>query len=380
MKFIDLNKQYSILKENIDEKIAEVLSNAQFIMGKEVSAFENEMQDYLGVRHVISCANGTDALTMLYMAHGIAHGDAVFCPDITFIASIEPACLLGAAPVFCDIARDTYNLCPESLERQIKAVQAEGRLRAKAVVAVDFLGNPADYDAIESICKKYHLLLIEDAAQSFGAEYHGKKCGGLGFDAITSFFPAKPLGCYGDGGAVMTDDDEMAETCRSIRIHGKGTSKYDNVRIGINSRLDTIQAAILQVKLNAFKAYEMQARQEAAKRYTDAFSPHLTVPYIAPETTSVYAQFALLAKDENERDAVRKHLQQKEIPSMIYYPAPQHELPVFATLNHYGETFENAKDYCSRTFSIPMHPYLEESVQNMVISSLLDYMTNRNMI
>ena len=368
MDFIDLKAQYKHLKSEIDAGIAEVLSHAQFIMGPEVSLFERGLASFSGVKHCISCANGTDALQLIYMAYGIGPGDAVFCPDITFIATIEPACMLGATPIFCDITPDTYNICPESLERQINAVISEGQLTPKAVVPVDFLGNPADYNELSGICKKHGLLLIEDAAQSIGATYRGKACGGFGDSAITSFFPAKPLGCYGDGGAVLTNDDSIAEICESLRVHGKGPlGKYHNVRIGINSRLDTLQAAILLPKLKALGEYETASRQTVADRYNEAFSGYFTTPYIEPGNQSIYAQYALLAADKTQRDAVLDRLKKAGIPSMIYYPAPLHTLDVFKHTHNYSEKFTNSQDYCSRTFSLPMHPYLTAESQDRVV-------------
>lgn len=372
MEFIDLKAQYRALKPQMDEKIAAVLTSAQFIHGKEVPELEEKLASFVGRKYCISCANGTDALQLVYMAYGIGAGDAVFCPDVTFISSTEPACMLGATSVFCDITKDTYNLCPESLERQVKAVVAEGKLTPKAVVAVDFLGNPADYETLSAVCKKYNLILIEDAAQSFGAEYHGKRCGSLGDIATTSFFPAKPLGCYGDGGAIFTDDEAMAEHLRSLCVHGKGAGgKYDNIRVGTNSRLDTIQAAVLQVKLAALEEYEVNDRQTVANRYNEAFAGQFVTPAVAENCRSVYAQYALLAKDREERDAVLAKLKENQIPHMIYYPTPQHALPVFAGAPRYGEEYKNANDYCARTFSLPMHPYLREKEQGEVIAAVL---------
>ncbi len=373
MQFIDLKAQYQTLKNEIQENIQAVLESAQFIGGPQVKELEQKLAEYVGRKHCITCANGTDALQIAYMVYGIGEGDAVFCPDITFISSTEPSKMFGAASVFCDIQPDTYNLCPESLERQIKAVLAEGKYTPKAVVAVDILGNPCDYDAIIPICEKYGLILIEDAAQSFGASYKGKKCGAFGQIATTSFFPAKPLGCYGDGGAVFVDDDEIAAVIRSICVHGKGPKgKYDNIRVGMNSRLDTLQAAILLPKLKALAEYEVEDRQAVAKRYNDAFSADFTTPYVLEDSVSVYAQYAILAKDTETRDRVIKHLTDKKIPNMIYYPTPQHALPVFKDEPCYGEDFKNADDYCARTLSLPMHPYLNESEQQTVIDAVLE--------
>lgn len=373
MQFIDLKAQYRALKEEINDQIQAVLEAGQFISGPQVKVLEQELAEYVGRKHCITCANGTDALQIAYMVYGIGEGDAVFCPDITFISSTEPSKMFGATSVFCDIQPDTYNLCPVSLEKQIQTVLAEGKLTPKAVVAVDILGNPCDFDAIVPICEKYGLVLIEDAAQSFGASYKGKKCCSFGQIATTSFFPAKPLGCYGDGGAIFVDDDEIAAIIRSICVHGKGPKgKYDNVRVGMNSRLDTMQAAILLPKFHALRDYEVERRQEVAKRYNDAFQKYFTVPFVQEDCISVYAQYAILAENTAIRDKVIAHLKEKNIPNMIYYPTPQHALPVFCEEPHYIETFANADDYCARTLSLPMHPYLEAEEQQIIIDAVLE--------
>lgn len=373
MQFIDLKAQYRALKTEIDGNIQAVLDSAQFIGGPQVKELEDQLAAFVGRKHCITCANGTDALQIAYMVAGVGEGDAVFCPDMTFISSTEPAKMFGAASVFCDITPDTYTLCPESLERQIQAVLAEGRLTPKAVVTVDILGNPCDYDAIAPICEKYGLTLIEDAAQSFGASYKGKRACAFGHIATTSFFPAKPLGCYGDGGAIFTDDDGMNDLIRSICVHGKGPGgKYDNIRVGMNSRLDTIQAAVLLPKLKALGGYEIDARQTVAGRYNDAFAGKLVTPFVAEGSVSAWAQYAVLARDTAQRDRVIAHLKEKNIPNMVYYPTPQHALPVFRDEPRYGETFQNADDYCARTFSLPMHPYLEEAEQRTVIDAVLE--------
>lgn len=373
MQFIDLKAQYHALQEEIDANIRVVLDSAQFIGGPYVKELEAQLAAFTGRKHCITCANGTDALQLAYMVAEVGPGAAVFCPDMTFISSTEPAKMFGATAVFCDITPDTYCLYPESLERQIQAVRAEGKLTPKAVVAVDILGNPCDYDTIGTICEKYGLFLIEDAAQSFGASYHGKRAGAFGHIATTSFFPAKPLGCYGDGGAVFTDDDHAAELIRSLCVHGKGPGgKYDNIRVGMNSRLDAIQAAVLLPKLKALDTYEIDARQTVARRYNEAFAGRFVTPFVAEGCVSAWAQYALLAKDTARRDAVVAHLNEAGIPNMIYYPTPQHALPVFRDEPHYGETFHNADDYCARTFSLPMHPYLEEAEQRKVIDAVLE--------
>ena len=375
MQFIDLNAQYRALKVEIDANIHAVLDSAQFIGGPYVRELEDKLATFTGRKHCITCANGTDALLAACMALNIGPGDAVFCTDITMVASVEPAKLLGAAPVFCDIDPRTYNLSAASLERQIKAVLAEGRLRPKTVIAVDIFGNPCDYDAILPICEKYGLVLIEDAAQSFGASYHGERCGSFGRIAATSFFPAKPLGCYGDGGAIFTDDDGLDKLLRSLCVHGKGPGgKYDNVRVGLNSRLDAIQAAVLLPKLKALEEYELEARQRVAKRYNEAFAGWLTTPYVAESCVSAYAQYVLLAEDTAQRDKIATHLSGENIPNMIYYPTPQHILPVFRDAPQYGEDFPNAVDYCARTVSLPMHPYLTDAEQQVVIETVLEVM------
>jgi UDP-2-acetamido-2-deoxy-ribo-hexuluronate aminotransferase len=373
VQFIDLKAQYQALKPEIDANIQSVLNAAQFIGGPYVKELEEALAAFTGRKHCITCANGTDALQIAYMMTGVGAGDAVFCPDMTFISSTEPAKMFGAASIFCDILPDTYCLDPASLERQITAVLAEGIFTPKAVVAVDILGNPCDYDVIAPICEKYGLTLIEDAAQSFGAVYKGKRACSFGRIAITSFFPAKPLGCYGDGGAIFTDDEEEDALCRSLCVHGKGPGgKYDNIRVGINSRLDNLQAAILLPKLKALQERELDRRQTVAGRYNNAFAGKFVTPFVAEGCVSAWAQYALLAEGAAQRDKITAHLTEKGIPNMVYYPTPQHALPVFQNEPRYGEDFKNANDYCARTFSLPMHPYLTESEQDEVIRVVLE--------
>lgn len=375
MQFIDLQAQYRALKPKIDANIQAVLDAGQFIGGNYVKQLEDRLAAYVGRKHCITCGNGTDALQASYMALGVGPGDAVFCPDCTFIASVEPAYMLGATPVFCDVSMDSYNLDPAALERQIQAVLAEGRLKPRVVAAVDFLGNPCDYDALEAVCDKYGLALLEDAAQSMGASYKGRMCCSFGAISTTSFFPAKTLGCYGDGGAIFTDDDETAALLRSICVHGKGPGgKYDNIRVGVNSRLDNLQAAILLPKLEALADYEVQNREVIAGRYSAAFAGKFVLPPVEKESQHSWYQYTILAADTTQRDAIEAHLKEKGIPSMVYYPTPQHALPVFRELEQYGETFPNSIDYCARTLSLPMHPYLDEETQDAVISAVLEAM------
>lgn len=369
MEFIDLNAQYKVLKKEIDAEISAVLESSKFILGEKVSRFEKELAAYVGVKHAIGCSDGTAALQLIYMAYNIGLGDAVFCPDMTFIASVEPACLLGATPVFCDIDEKSYNISPESLEMQIRAVIDEGKLVPKAVVAVDFVGNPADFKAIRAIASKYHLLLIEDAAQGIGASYYGQRCGSLGDIAATSFFPSKPLGCYGDGGAVFTNDDGIAEKLRSLRVHGKGVDKYHNTSVGINSRLDEIQAAILLPKLHALSR-EIELRQQVANYYKEALEDKYIVPYISEQCISSYAQFVLMHREKGKREMILDALKQAGIPSILYYPVPMHKLPVFTGINCYKEKYEVTDSYSEEHFGIPFSPYITREDQDKIIQTL----------
>ena len=325
MEFIDLKAQYQYLKEEMNQGLAQVLESARFIGGTEVSQLERRLQEYTTRKHCISCGNGTDALLLAYMAIGVKEGDAVFCPDMTFIASIEPACLLGATPIFVDIDIKSYNLDPQSLEERVREIKESGKFNPKAVVAVDFLGNPAELTEIRNICDKYDMYLIEDAAQSMGASYEGKKCCSFGDIACTSFFPSKPLGCYGDGGAVFTDNDEFAELMRSIKVHGKGVSKYDNVRIGINSRLDTLQAAVLLTKLSVLDE-EIEKRGKFADIYQNALQDIVKVPQIREGNISSFAQYCVLFHSEEEKDFIAQRMEENGIPSLVYYPNPLHSL------------------------------------------------------
>lgn len=369
MEYINLKAQYNVLKSDIDINIQNVIDNACFIMGNYVEDFERELAEYIGVKNVIGCSDGTSALQLAYMAYGIGNGDAVFCPDMTFVASIEPAVMLGACPVFCEIDKKTYNIDVNSLERQINAVINEGKLNPKAVVAVDFLGNPADYFELRKVAKKYNLLLIEDAAQGVGAYTPEGRCGSFGDIATTSFFPSKPLGCYGDGGAVFTNNDNIAEIIKSLRVHGKGKTKYDNVRIGVNSRLDTLQAAVLIPKLHIL-SNEIEKRQQVADRYSGNLSKKIDVPYIREGNISSYAQYVIQFKNEQTRTKVISALKEKGIPSLIYYPNPMHLLPVFKGIETYNENYENTIRYSKQSLGIPFSPYITEEEQDEVIDTI----------
>lgn len=371
MEFINLRAQYFYLQEEIDRSIQSILQSTKFIHGEQVEEFEQKLADYVGVRNVITCSDGTAALQLIFMAYGIGEGDAIFCPDMTFIGSIEGACMLGATPIFCDIDKDSYNLSARSLERQIKEVIKEGILNPKAVVIVDFVGNPADYDTIREISERYKLLLIEDAAQGMGGSSRGIKCGAFGEVAATSFFPSKPLGCYGDGGAVFTDNDNMAKIIKSLREHGKQRDKYDNVRIGINSRLDTLQAGILLCKLDVLSE-EIIKRQKIAERYRQGLTAYLKTPVIAADSISAYAQYILRTESRQQRDFIVKYLEKKKIPTIIYYPKPLHKLPVFEGYNLYGEELKEASDYADTSLGIPFSPYIQEIEQELVIEHIIE--------
>lgn len=369
MEFIDLKKQYEYLKSDIDCEIGKVLSKGHFILGENVDTFEEELSKYLNVKNVITCSDGTSALQLIYMAYNIGKGDVIFCPDMTFIASIEPACLLGATPVFCDIDNRTYNISAESLERQIIAVINQGKLNPKAVVAVDFLGNPADYDALNIICKKYNLLLIEDAAQGMGAKYKGKKCGSLADIAATSFFPTKPLGCYGDGGAVFTNDDNIANIIRSLRVHGRGIDKYHNIAIGVNSRLDEIQAAVLRVKLKNLNN-EISLRKKVAQYYDEKLIDNYQIPFVMEQCVSSYAQYCIVPKEMGKRELIVNKLKENKIPSILYYPVPLHKLPVFNGIECYDEDFASSTKYSDEHLGIPFSPYISRKEQQSVVEAI----------
>ena len=324
------------------------------------------------MKHCISCANGTDALSLILHAWGVGPGDAVFVSDFTFFSSAEcPACE-GATPIFVDVRKDTFNMDPDCLERCIQAVQEQGQLKPKAIIAVDIFGLPADFPRIEAIAKKYDLLLLEDGAQAFGGSLNGKMACCFGDAAITSFFPAKPLGCYGDGGAVFTDNDELAALIRSLAVHGKGTEKYDNVRLGRNSRLDTLQAAILQVKLEAFRRFELRDIEEAAAYYTRRFGDKVRTPIIPEGYTSAWAQYSILLRDEDERRRVMAALKGQEIPAMIYYPRGMHQQTAFASIQAQQVCGCTASaDLCSRVLALPLSPYITRTEQDQVIDAIL---------
>ena len=365
MEFRDLKKQYQVLKEDMDKAILEAVASGAYIMGPQVKELEKQLAEYVGVKHCLTCANGTDALTLALKAWGIGPGDAVFVPDFTFFSSAEVVPLEGAEPVFVDVCEETFNLDAADLEREVKEVLADGRLRPRVVVAVDLFGLPADYKAIRAVADKYGLLILEDGAQGFGGTIDGKRACSFGDIATTSFFPAKPVGCYGDGGAVFTDNDEWAALIESYRVHGKGQFKYDNVRIGMNSRLDTVQAAVLQVKLKAFDEYELADINLAALQYTKRLKDIVATPVIPEGFLSSWAQYTIRLRDKSQRDALQAALKAEGIPSMVYYPKPMHLQTAFASLSFRAKPQAESRNLCpvatslcDRVLSLPMHPYL----------------------
>lgn len=363
--FIDLAAQRRRLGTVLDQAILDVVDHGGYIMGPEVAKLEAELSRFCGAKNVISCANGTDALALVLMAKEIKQGDAVICPSFTFAATAEVIAWVGATAIFADVCQDTFNIDPLSLEAAVLKARELG-LRPAAVISVDLFGQPADYDRIEAICARERMFLLCDAAQSFGATYGSRKVGSIGDAASTSFFPAKPLGCYGDGGAVFTDDDDLAEIMRSIRVHGQGHDKYENVRIGMNGRLDTIQAAVLIEKLKIFPE-EIEARERVARRYDAGLSDVAIVPVRLAGAQSVWAQYTLRI-DPARRETFREALAAEGIPTAIYYPKPLHRQLAYAHYPVVGNGLPVSERLAHEVVSLPMHPYLEASVQDRIIS------------
>ena len=374
MQFRDLKTQYQALKADIDKAMIEVATNCNFINGQQVKDLEKELAEYVGVKHCVTCANGTDALSLAMMAWGIGEGDAVFVPDFTFFSSGEIVSHAGATPIFVDVDKDTFNVDAASLEAEIEKVIAEGKLTPKVVVAVDLFGLPADFVAVRAIADKYGLKVLEDGAQGFGGQIGDKMACSFGDISTTSFFPAKPLGCYGDGGAVFTNDDEIAALLESIRVHGKGKEKYDNVRIGLNSRLDTIQAAILSIKLKAFAEYEMTDIITAADKYTEKLQGLVKTPVVPEGYTSSWAQYTIQLADKETRDGLQAALKAQGIPSMIYYPKPMHTQEAFAGQQFDEAVFTNTNELVNTVLALPMHPYLTDEDIDTVVAAIKEYL------
>ncbi len=374
MKFRDLSAQYQALKPEMDKAMQDVVDSAAFVFGGAVTQLENELAAYTGRRHCLACANGTDALELMFKAYGIAPGDAVFVPDFTFFASAEAVSTIGGTPVFVDVNPESFNLCPKALEAAVLAVQAAGKLRPRAVLAVDLFGRPADYDALEAVCQKYGLTLFEDAAQGFSGVYKGRRAGSFGLAATTSFFPAKPLGCYGDGGAIFTDDSEMDALLRSLAMHGKGDDRYVNVRIGRNSRLDTLQAAVLLVKLRVLEE-ERQKISQVAAAYSQRLAGLALTPAEGGDYLSAWAQYTLRLKSAAQRDGLAAALKAKDIPSMIYYPLPLRAQQAFADIAHLQvDACPNTAQLCETVLSLPFHPYLSPGQIDEVCTAVTSYL------
>ena len=361
MQFRDLKAQYQRLKPEIDQAIQEVIGSSQFILGAPVNALEKALAQYVGVKHCVSCGNGTDALEMVLEAWGIGKGDAVYAPDFTFFATVNCAMRRGAEIVLVDIDECTFNISPSGLEAAVERTLEEGRLTPKAVIPVDLFGQCANYPEIRRIAQKYGLRVLEDGAQGFGGEIEGRKACSFGDAGTTSFFPAKPLGCYGDGGAIFTDDDELDGLLRSIRAQGRSPQdKYDNRDIGVNSRLDTLQAAILMPKFRAFCAYEMAAVNRVAEMYTQRLQDVVVTPQVPHGYRSSWAQYTILVEDAEQRHMLQEALRKEDIPTMIYYPRGMHQQSAVRKYGFDKGEFPKTESVVQRCLSLPMHPYLKE--------------------
>ena len=371
MQFIDLKAQQKRIRNKIEAKITEVLDHGQYIMGPEIAELEAKLASYAGVKHAVGCSSGTDALLLALLAEGVGPGDAVITSPFTFIATAEAVQLLGATPVFVDIDPHTFNLDPDLIEQAVRHAAETPGLTPKGIIGVDLFGLPADYDRINAIARRHALFVIEDAAQSFGARYGNRMAGSLGDIACTSFFPAKPLGCYGDGGMCFTDDDEKAAAMMSMRVHGEGNHRYNNVRIGINGRLDSIQAAVLLVKFDIFPE-ELDLRAQAADRYARLIEPigELTLPAVPEGSVSAWSQYSILCAGDAHRSALRERLSASGIPTAVYYPKPLHRQAAFAHLGYRKGDFPISEAFSQRIVSLPMHPYLRLADQQRIATLL----------
>ena len=372
MEFIDLKTQYEKLKNKIDENIHNVLNNGNYIMGEEVKSLEERLAEYVGVKYCATCANGTDALLIALMCYDVKRGDAILVPSSTFFSTAEVVSNLGATPIFVDSDERTFNMDPTKLEKAIKDVKEKTKLNLRGVIAVDLFGLPANYERIKEIVKENDLFLIEDGAQGFGGSINGKKACSFGDISTTSFFPAKPLGCYGDGGAIFTDNKELYDLICSYRVHGKGKEKYDNVRIGMNSRLDTIQAAILHAKLDAFIDYELDNRNKFAYLYTEKLKNYVAVPLIENNYVSSYAQYTLILDSKNQREYVKEYLQKCGIPTMVYYPKTLHRQKVYSDYDFNLDDLKVSEHLSECVLSLPMHPYLDGEIINDISSKVIE--------
>lgn len=377
MQFRDLKRQYQALKADIDAAVLDAMASGAYIMGPQVRELEQQLADYVGTRHCVTCANGTEAMTLALKTWGIKEGDAVFVPDFTFFSTGEVVTAEGATPVFVDVDRESFNIYPTDLENKIEATIKKGELTPKVIITVDLFGLPADYPAIRRIADNYGLLILEDGAQGFGGPLNGRRNCSFGDISTTSFFPGKPLGCYGDGGACFTDRDEWAALMDSYRMHGKGNSKYENVRIGMNSRLDTIQASILQVKLRIFNE-ELVAVNRAAAEYTSRLSDIVETPVVPAGVRSNRAQYTIKLNSKSERDGLKKYLEEQGIPSMVYYPVPMHRQEAYMRHNQYDSNFPVTEKLCDTVLSLPIHAYISLEEINEVSSAIRNYLNYLN--
>ncbi|WP_426351205.1 DegT/DnrJ/EryC1/StrS family aminotransferase [Alloiococcus sp. CFN-8] len=373
MEFKGIKAQYLAIKDRLAPRLQKILEEGSFIQGQEVLELERALAEYIGVNHCITCGNGTDALTLVLSAYGIGPGDCIFVPDFTFFATAEAPAKLGAEIIFVDVDPETFNISPRSLEEAIIRVLKGGSLKPKAIISVDLFGLPADYSSLEPLAEKYELLLLEDGAQGFGSTLCNRPALSFGSAATTSFFPTKPLGCYGDGGAIFTRDSALAEELYSIRAHGQGKNKYDNVRLGYNSRLDTLQAAVLLTKLEALKEYELKTMEKMAQIYSKRLSSIVGTPKTPSSVASSWAQYTIKLKDAKERNGLKRYLQERDIPTMIYYEKPLQEQKAFCYLKALQEPCPTAKALGERVLSLPIHGYQTEKELDFICSSIEEY-------
>ncbi len=372
MQFRDLISQYNALKDEMDKAIMEVVASSAYVMGPKIKEMETAFAEYVGMKHCVACNSGTDALLLALKAWGVKPGDAVFVPSFTFFASAEVIAMQGATPVFVDVNPDTYNMCVADLERKIEQTLKAGKLTPRVIIAVDLFGLPADFKAIRQVAEKHRLYVLEDGAQGFGGRIGQQKACSFGDITTTSFFPAKPVGCYGDGGAIFTDNDEWAALMESYHIHGKGSDRYDNVRIGMNSRLDTIQAAILLVKLKAFKDYELTDVNKVAARYTEQLKEVVKTPVVPKGYYSSWAQYTIQVESKEVRTKLQEALKANGIPTAIYYPIPMHRQTAFNYLNINDNLCPVSDQLAETVISLPIHPYLSEDDQSKICSAVCE--------
>ena len=374
MQFRDLKTQYNVLKDEMDKAILDVVASSAFVMGPIIKEMETAFAEYVGVKHCIACNSGTDALLLALKVWDVKPGDAVFVPSFTFFASAEVIAMQGATPVFVDVDKDTFNMDVADLECKIEQTKKAGKLTPRVVIAVDLFGLPADFKVIRKVADKHGLYILEDGAQGFGGRIGDRKACTFGDISTTSFFPAKPVGCYGDGGAVFTDNDEWAELIESYHIHGKGSDRYDNVRIGMNSRLDSIQAAILLVKLKAFKEYELVDVNKVAARYTKKLKDVVKTPIVSEGFYSSWAQYTLQVKDKEVRAGLQAALKALDIPTAIYYPIPMHRQTAFSYLNLDDNRCPVSDQLADTVISLPIHPYLSETDQDRICDAVCGFL------